>query len=120
MIQSIFFNHTITAVTPGETELTDAMGVPIPVPPVKLGIPANYSPAMNADVNQAASDQTIVGYVVQAPNTYYRELSEAQWLELPLPGEEDVQYRVIGRIGYIPDGFELMGYCQMTVERVKG
>lgn len=120
MIQSIFFTHTVKAVIPGASDQTDAMGVPIPVPPVKMDIPANYTPAMNADVDQAASDQTIVGYVVQTPNTYYRDLSEAEWLELPLPGEEDVQYRVVGRIGYIPDGFELMGYCQMTVERVKG
>ena len=120
MRESIFFTHTIVAVVPVATLEQDELGVPIELPPGRIEMPASFVPAMNADVTKAAADQTVVGYHVQTPNSFYQALALASWLELPLPGEEDDRYRIIGRIGYIPDGFEVAGYCQMVVEKVEG
>lgn len=120
MSQSIFFTHTIQAVVPVESTETDELGIPVKLPPTKVAIPASFVPAANADITMAAADQTVVGYSVQTPNSFYQTLVQASWIELPIPGEALVQYRVLGRVGYIPDGLEITGYCQLVVERVEG
>lgn len=115
---SMFFEHEMTAVYFEETG-TDPLGVPITERSELANIPISYQVSAIQEEITAAAELGVLGYNVYSINDVevFNALSKSTHLVLPYPLGE---FRIVGRVGYVPDGFTITGYCNMYVEQVEG